>query len=90
MDKEKKLDLITEQLKRYDPYVLETALAYAYNLYKYGVDVRKEWETATHQAYSLSQAYRKGFADAKEQCRNACRSCKSRNDKPFQQETVSQ
>ena len=83
MDKEKKLDLITEQLKKYDPYVLETALAYAYNLWKYGVDVRKEWETATHQAYSLSQAYRTGFTDAEENCRNVCRSCELRNNKPF-------
>lgn len=85
MDKEKKLELITEQLKKYDLHILETALAYADNLWKYGVDVRKEWETATHQAYALSQAYRKGFADCEEQCRNACRSCKSRLDnvKPF-------
>ena len=47
--------------------VIQTAYLYAKNLHLYGVDVTKEWLTATEQSASLEQAYRKGFYDALEQ-----------------------
>lgn len=52
-------------LSQYDVRVLEIALAYAFHLCNFGVNVAEKWKTATEQANALSNAYRKGYSDAK-------------------------
>ena len=76
---------IIDALSHYDKHILETALAYAINLWDYGVDVTQKWETATANAYVLDKAYRKAFADCESQHAHACTTCKSRLEgvKPF-------
>ena len=76
---------IIDALSYYDKHILETALAYAINLWDYGVDVTQKWETATANAYALDNAYRIGFADCESQHAHACATCKSRLEgvKPF-------
>lgn len=62
-DKETLLRLLAEE----DTKVVATAYLYAINLVRCGVDVTKEWDTATKQSYALSKAhhdgYRKGYSD---------------------------
>ena len=43
--------------------VIETAYLYTMNFELYGVDVTKEWVTATQNASALSKAYEKGYYD---------------------------
>lgn len=76
---------IIDMLSHYDKRILETALAYAINLWDYGIDVTQKWETATENAYALDKAYRKAFADCESQHEHACTTCKSRLEgvKPF-------
>ena len=51
--------------------VIQTAYLYAQNLHLYGVDVTKEWLTATVQSANLEQAHRKGFYDALEKMKES-------------------
>lgn len=46
-----------------DKMIQELALMYAANTVMYGVDVTKEWETATQNAMVLNQAYIRGRED---------------------------
>ncbi len=43
--------------------VNQLAMMYAQNMYMYGVDVTKAWETATSQSASLNEAYLRGLHD---------------------------
>ena len=60
-------ETLLESLSNEPLAVIQTAYLYAQNLHLYGVDVTKEWLTATVQSTNLEQAYRKGFYDALEQ-----------------------
>lgn len=55
-----------ETLSKYPDMVIKTALAYAINMYDYGVDVTTKWETATQQVDALYRARQKGYYDALE------------------------
>ena len=52
---------LIEELSKMPPMVIATAYLYAMNFELYGVDVTKEWVTATQNASALSRAYEKGY-----------------------------
>jgi hypothetical protein len=52
---------LIEELSKMPPMVIATAYLYAMNFELYGVDVTKEWVTATQNASALSKAYTKGY-----------------------------
>ena len=54
---------LIEELSKMPPMVVATAYLYAMNFELYGVDVTKEWVTATQNASALSRAYEKGYYD---------------------------
>jgi len=58
-----KMKYILEELSKMPPMVIETAYLYTMNFELYGVDVTKEWVTATQNASALSKAYEKGYYD---------------------------
>ena len=62
-------DFLLEQLQQLDTQTLATAYLYAKNYTRYGVDVTKEWLTATQQSASLEKAYYDGYGDAIERFR---------------------
>lgn len=69
-----------DMLLKYEKPILETALAYAFNIWHYGVDVTKKWETATEQSYALNQAYKKAYVDCESRYVKACTDCKLMHD----------
>lgn len=58
-----KTKYILDELSKMPPMVIETAYLYTMNFELYGVDVTKEWVTATQNASALSKAYEKGYYD---------------------------
>ena len=60
----KSKQLIIDELLKFPPMVIETALLYAINYTLYGEDVTEKWLTATEQAAILEKAYRKGYYNA--------------------------
>lgn len=58
-----KTKYILDELSKMPPMVIETAYLYAMNFERYGVDVTKEWVTATQNSYALEKAYQKGYYD---------------------------
>lgn len=57
---------LLEAMRQFDDMTLSTAFVYAENITLFGVDVTKEWLTATEQSANLEKAYRKGYYDALE------------------------
>ena len=55
---------LIEELSKMPPMVIATAYLYALHYTKYGVDVTKEWLTATQNASALEKAYNEGCYDA--------------------------
>ena len=69
MSKEKQLQeykskQLIDELSKMPLPVIATAYLYALNYTRYGVDVTKEWVTATQNANALEKAYRGGYYDA--------------------------
>lgn len=69
MNKEKKIQeyeskQLIDALSKMPPMVIATAYLHAINYTRYGVDVTKEWVTATQNASALEKAYREGYHDA--------------------------
>lgn len=69
MNKQEKIEhyetqQLIDELSKMPPMVIATAYLHAINYVLYGVDVTEKWLTATQNAASLNQAYRKGYADA--------------------------
>ena len=58
-----KTKYLIDELSKMPPMVIETAYLYTMNFELYGVDVTKEWVTATQNASALSKAYEKGYYD---------------------------
>ena len=56
-----KEEQILDKLSKMPPMVIATAYLYAINFTLYGVDVTKEWLTATQNASALERAYSKGY-----------------------------
>jgi len=61
---EESVHAILHELSKMSPMVLGVAYLYAKNYEKYGVDITKEWTTATSQTAALDIAYHKGMKDA--------------------------
>lgn len=57
---------LIDKLSKMPPMVIETAYLYAINYTKYGVDVTKDWLTASQNACNLNRAYRDGYYAAME------------------------
>lgn len=69
MSKEKQMQdyeskKLIEELSKMPPMVISTAYLYALHYTRYGVDVTKEWLTATQNASALEKAYNDGYYDA--------------------------
>ena len=56
-----KIKYMLNNLSKMPPMVIETAYLKAVCFELYGVDVTKEWVTATQNASALSKAYAKGY-----------------------------
>lgn len=55
---------ILDEMSKMPPMILLTAYLYSVNFTLLGVDVTKEWKTATEHAKALNAAYRAGYHDA--------------------------
>lgn len=82
----KAIDIVNQFAEEYNnDMVTQLAMMYAKNLYVYGVDVTKVWETATSQSMALEQAYLRGrqyerdrFAEWQEEHNNGWIPCSER------------
>lgn len=59
-----KEEQLIDELSKMPPMVIATAYLYAINYTRYGVDVTKDWVTATQNASALEKAYIEGYHDA--------------------------
>ena len=59
--------IINELAEEYrNDKVCQTAIMYAKNLHKYGIQIDSIWETATQQSMALNQAYMRGRQDERD------------------------
>lgn len=55
---------LIKELLEYPTDILRLALANAYSMREFGVDITQKWETAVQQMDAMYRAERKGYADA--------------------------
>ena len=72
--------MIKEELSKwlvenYDEMTLKTAIMYAENYLKYGVNVTEKWDTAVKQTYALEMARREGLVDGMRRGVVRCKDC---------------
>lgn len=61
------IEIVNELAEEYrNDKVCQTAIMYAKNLHKYGVQIDSIWETATQQSMALNQAYMRGRQDERD------------------------
>ena len=61
------IDIVNELAEEYrNDKVCQTAIMYAKNLHKYGIQIDSIWETATQQSMALNQAYMRGRQDERD------------------------
>ena len=63
----KAINIVNELAEEYrNDKVCQTAIMYAKNLHKYGIQIDSIWETATQQSMALNQAYMRGRQDERD------------------------
>ena len=64
---EQSINIVNQLAEEYrNDKVCQTAIMYAENLHKYGVQIDSIWETATQQSMALNQAYMRGRQDERD------------------------
>jgi hypothetical protein len=58
-------EIMLQKLSEMPDAVVSAAYLFAINYSQYGVDVTKAWTTAVQQNFALSQAYQRGYYDAR-------------------------